>query len=81
LDTDSTSWLENFKRLNGMDRTQPQLNETLPLPGIIARRPRKPHRLSVLVDLTRVDVMLGRHRRGPKACTCGARRTSTNRTK
>jgi hypothetical protein len=65
VDADSTAWLDNFKRLNGLNSTGSRFsNIQRPLP-ITSNRPRKPHRLKVLIDLTRVDLLLGRRRRDP----------------
>lgn len=66
---DERKWLENFKAVNGFDSTTRRLTsiqQPLPIPS---NRPRKPHRLQGLVDLTRADVLLGRFRRGPRSVT------------
>lgn len=59
-------WLENFRQINGLNNTRGCLNNIQPPLPITFNRPRKPHRLSALIDLTRVDVLLGRFRREPK---------------
>lgn len=65
MDANSHKWLEDFKRINGVTNTPGRLdNIQSPLP-ITSHRARKPHRLKVLIDLTRVDLLLGRRRRDP----------------
>lgn len=58
-------WLEKFKAVNGFNNTSPVFSNIQRSLPITSTRPRK-HRLSKLVDLTRVDMLLGRFRRNPR---------------
>jgi hypothetical protein len=76
MDDDSTTWLDNFKRLNGLNNTRGRFsNIQRPLP-ITSPKPRK-HRLAGLFDLSHVELLKARRRKPPLAVSHN--KNTTNR--